>query len=68
MSSFVNLDTNMPYISHMGADSYKKATWIKMMATTFDEADKQRNALTTQGPWTARTNNIQRYARVDVYF
>lgn len=69
MSDFVNLNTNRPFISQHGADSYKKATWIRMMADTFKEADKQRNALTSQeGPWTARTDNIQRYARVDVYF
>lgn len=68
MSDFVNLNTNMPFISQYGADSYKKATWISMMGKSFKEADVQRKALVENGPWTARTDSIQRYSKVDVYF
>ena len=46
---------------------FRAHTWIVMIADAFDAADRERDALTANGPWTARTNNIQRYAHVDYY-
>jgi hypothetical protein len=52
---------------YLAAPMWKAATWISMMGTTFKAADKESAVLNSQGPWTARTTNIQRYAHVDIY-
>lgn len=51
----------------LAAPMWNAATWISMMGEAFKVADRERAELAVNGPWTARTGNIQRYARVDVY-
>jgi hypothetical protein len=50
----------------LAAPMWRATTWISMMGAAFKEADIQRAQLVQNGPWTARTTNVQRYA-IDIY-
>ena len=63
----INLVTNASFIEYWGTKSYKTQTWIQLMAETFKAADVERAALAQEGPWTARTDSIRGYARINIY-
>ena len=54
-------------IGYIGSTMYKQAEWLRMMAVAFKEADKQRQALVRNGPWTVRTDSIERFSRFETY-
>ncbi|HOY64168.1 MAG TPA: hypothetical protein PLK80_13715 [bacterium] len=54
-------------ITWMAGGLYKSATWLRVMAEAFKSIDENRRPLIEQGPWTARTDSIQRFSRFDSY-
>jgi len=65
MNPPINLQTNMAFTAYLGTERYREYTWLMMMAKSFRLADHHREVLSTQGSWTARTANLERYARFD---
>ncbi|MEW6201634.1 MAG: hypothetical protein AB1546_06650 [bacterium] len=55
------------YEVYMAAGLWKSTTPMKMMRAAFEAADKERAALVQNGPWTARTDRLERYAVVNTY-
>ena len=54
-------------ITYLSMQSYKAATWMRMMAESFPELDEHRQYLATNGSWTARTASLARWAVVDTW-
>ena len=52
---------------YMASTSYRQYIWLMMMDKAFENADVQRRALVTEGPWTARTDSIVRFSRFETY-
>jgi len=55
------------YEVYIAAGLWKSATPLQMMRTAFEVMNKERAALVQNGPWTARTNSLERYAVVNTY-
>jgi hypothetical protein len=64
----VSLDSNAgSFTTFMAERRWQESTWLTMMAESFKGIDAERAALVKDGPWTARTTSVQRWARVDLY-
>ena len=53
-------------IAWLAGGMYERATWLRVMAEAFSATDEERRALVEQGPWTARTDSIERFSRIDI--
>ncbi len=54
--------------AYIAGTMYELKTWAQMMAVAFETADVERDALTSNGPWTARTDSLERYMTIDMYW
>ncbi|MEW5946175.1 MAG: hypothetical protein AB1742_08260 [bacterium] len=63
----IDLIATGSYTVYIAAGLYRSGIWLELMNAAFEAADRERDPLAANGPWTARTNSLERYAVVDTY-